>query len=269
MSLLAVDVGNSRIKLALFEEGAVTRSWSVATRPESSSGDDAEIARSAFDPLKAVSPAAIGGAAIASVVAGLTPAIEVAVRRLLGVAPLVVDAEMLSRVMRIDVERGHVGVDRLLNALAVAVEWGGPAIVVDVGTAATFDVVSADGAFLGGAIAPGPGAVLDALRRAAPALPAVELRRPPRAIGTDTLTAMQSGLVNGYVGLVSGLLAGLRAELVERAHGARVTVVATGGYAEAPWIRDLPGIDAVDRDLTLRGLRLAHARLTSGAAVSR
>ena len=136
--------------------------------------------------------------------------------------------------------------------------------MIDLGTSTNFDLVDADGAYIGGAIAPGMGLSLEALVGRASKLPRIELRRPPSAIGANTVHAMQSGAVLGYIGLVSGLLTALRGELVERSPaGSRVTVVATGGYTHQPWLREVPGIDAVEPDLTLRGIRYAwqaHAR---------
>jgi hypothetical protein len=161
--------------------------------------------------------------------------------------------------------------NRLANALAARIEFGGPAIVIDLGTSTNFDLVDADGAYIGGAIAPGMGLSLEALVGRASKLPRIELRRPPSAIGANTVHAMQSGTVLGYIGLVSGLLTALRGELVERSPGgARVTVVATGGYTYQPWLGDVPGIDAVEPDLTLRGIRYAWeaARTRSGATAA-
>jgi type III pantothenate kinase len=134
--------------------------------------------------------------------------------------------------------------------------------VIDLGTSTNFDLVSAEGAYIGGAIAPGLGLSLEALVGSASKLPRIELRRPPHAIGANTVHAMQSGTVLGYIGLVSGLLTALRGELIERSPAtARVTVVATGGHTYEPWLSDVLGIDAVEPDLTLRGIRYAWERI--------
>jgi type III pantothenate kinase len=185
--------------------------------------------------------------------------------------PVVVDATSLAGVLRIEIDRpAEAGADRLANALAARIEYGGPAIVVDVGTSTNFDLVSADGAYIGGAIAPGLGLSLEALVGYASKLPRIELTRPPQAIGTNTVHAMQSGTVLGYIGLVSGLLTALRGELVERSPGeARVTVIATGGYTYEPWLREVPGIDHIEPDLTLRGVRYAYQALTAGVEAPR
>jgi len=181
----------------------------------------------------------------------------------IGVTPTFVDASSLEGILEIRIDRpSEAGADRLANALAARIEFGGPAIVIDLGTSTNFDLVDADGAYVGGAIAPGMGLSLEALVGRASKLPRIELRRPPSAIGSNTVHAMQSGAVLGYIGLVSGLLTALRGELLERSpDGSRVTVVATGGYTYQPWLREVPGIDAVEPDLTLRGIRHAWQQM--------
>jgi type III pantothenate kinase len=195
--------------------------------------------------------------AVASVVPPLTETWERLVTERIGVEPAIVDASTLQDVLQIDIDRpSEAGADRLANALAARTEFGGPAIVIDLGTSTNFDLIDARGAYIGGAIAPGMGLSLEALVGRASKLPRIELRRPPSAIGANTIHAMQSGAVLGYIGLVSGLLTALRGELVERSPAdARVTVVATGGYTHQPWLREVPGIDAIEPDLTLRGIR--------------
>jgi type III pantothenate kinase len=130
-------------------------------------------------------------------------------------------------------------------------------------------VVDSGGAYIGGAIAPGLGLSLEALVGRASKLPRIPLRRPARAIGSNTIHAMQSGTVLGYIGLVSGLLTALRGELIERSPAdSRVTVIATGGYTQQPWLHDVPGIDHIEPDLTLRGIRYAWERIVAGASTS-
>jgi type III pantothenate kinase len=171
---------------------------------------------------------------------------------LLGRAPLVI-RHGLKFGIEIGVARPErVGTDRIVDAVAVHQAAGGAGIAVDFGTATTFNVVNAAGVFLGGAIAPGLGTVTNALIEKASALPAVELTAPPTAIGNDTVPAIQSGLVFGYVGLVEGLLARIRAELPTPAR-----VIATGGLGHtiAPLT---PAIDAYDPWLTLAGVRQVY-----------
>jgi type III pantothenate kinase len=266
--LLAVDIGNTNLTLGLFEDDRLTGSWRATTRAEATPDELA---------AQCVQLLALGGASLddvdAAAVASVVPPLTVTLGEALGarfrpgVETLIVDAASLHGVLPVEIDQpSEAGADRLCNALAARTEFGGPAIVVDLGTSTNFDLVSAEGAYIGGAIAPGLGLSLEALVGRASKLPRIELRRPDRAIGTSTVAAMQSGTVLGYIGLVSGLLTALRGELVERsAADARVTVVATGGYTNAEWLRDVPGIDAVEPDLTLRGVRYAHAAIRAGS----
>jgi len=148
----------------------------------------------------------------------------------------------------------EVGTDRIVNAAAAHRLYSGAVIIVDVGTATTFDVVSKEGDHIGGAIATGIGTAAEALFMRAAALPRVELVHPEHAIGTSTIAAMQSGLVFGYVGLIEGIVARIQKELGEKA-----TVVATGGYAEL-MAKETKVIDIVNPDLTLIGVRLIYQR---------
>jgi type III pantothenate kinase len=258
MKLLTADIGNTNVGLGIFDEGELVGSWRSTTQATATDDEIATVVASLLaldghrlDELDAV--------ALASVVPTLTTTFSRMVRRRTGVDPLVVEATTLEGVLEIDIDRpAEAGADRLANALAARVEYGGPAIVIDLGTSTNFDIVSAEGAYIGGAIAPGLGLSLEALVGSASKLPRIELRRPARAIGSNTVAAMQSGTVLGYIGLVSGLLTSLRTELAERSpKGSRVTVVATGGYTFEPWLADVTGIDAVEPDLTLRGIRYA------------
>ena len=144
--------------------------------------------------------------------------------------------------------------------------YGTPAVVVDFGTATTFDCVAVDGAYVGGAIAPGLELGLEALASRTAKLPRIELRAPDRAIGRDTVSAMQSGTVFGYQALTSGLLARIRGELAEMGGvaPADVRAILTGGLSAAPWAQSLPGVDAIDPDLTLKGLAILHAEVVAG-----
>jgi type III pantothenate kinase len=269
VKLLAADVGNTNVTLGLFTDGELVGSWRATTHagatPDEVAAMTAEMLAlegHGLDDLQAV--------ALASVVPPLTDTFERFVRSRIGLEPMIVDAASLADTLRIEIDRpAEAGADRLCNALAARTEFGGPAIVIDLGTSTNFDLVSAEGAYIGGAIAPGLGLSLEALVGYASKLPRIELRRPPHAIGSNTIHAMQSGTVLGYIGLVSGLLTALRGELLERSPAeSRVTVIATGGYTHEPWLRDVPGIDAIEPDLTLRGIRYAYEaiRLAEGAA---
>jgi type III pantothenate kinase len=260
VKLLAADIGNTNVSIGLFDEDALVRSWRAITRANATTDEVAAMLTSLLaldghrlDELDAI--------ALASVVPPLSETWERLAIERIGMEPAIVDAASLDGILDIRIDRpSEAGADRLANALAARTEFGGPAIVVDLGTSTNFDLIDEAGGYIGGAIAPGMGLSLEALVGRASKLPRIELRRPPSAIGTNTVHAMQSGAVLGYIGLVSGLLTALRGELVERSSaGARVTVVATGGYTHQPWLREVPGIDTVEPDLTLRGIRYAWA----------
>jgi type III pantothenate kinase len=267
VKLLAADIGNTNVTMGLFEDDRLVRSWRTITRANATP-DEVAATLTGLLALDAHQLDELDAVALASVVPPLTETWERLVIERIGVEPTIVDAVSLEGTLTIRIDRpAEAGADRLANALAARVEFGGPAIVVDLGTSTNFDLVDADGAYIGGAIAPGMGLSLEALVGRASKLPRIELRRPPSAIGTNTVHAMQSGTVLGYIGLVSGLLTALRGELVERSpSGARVTVIATGGYTHQPWLRDVPGIDAVEPDLTLRGIRYAWQAVRSREA---
>ena len=267
MTLLAADVGNSNVSLGLFSEGRLIGSWRTTTRAGATHDEVGATVRDMLA-LDGHQLADVDGVALASVVPPLTTTFMRFAQRRLGQRAQVIDAASLSGILEIEIERpAEAGADRLCNALAAGVEFGGPAIVVDLGTSTNFDLIDARGAYLGGAIAPGLGLSLEALVGHASKLPRIELRRPARAIGTNTIHAMQSGTVLGYIGLVSGLLTALRSELAERSPTeSRVTVIATGGYTQEPWLKDVPGIDAIEPDLTLRGIWYAWDRIRTAAA---
>ena len=194
----------------------------------------------------------------------MTAAVEaVAARR--GQPLLVASAGSVPLAVRTD-RPADVGADRLVNALAAQRLYGTPAIVVDFGTATTFDCVATDGAYVGGAIAPGLELGLEALAARTAKLPRIELRAPERAIGRDTVSAMQSGTIFGYQALASGLLARIRRSSPTRPTSLRqqVRAILTGGLSAAPWARGIDGVDHIDQDLTLKGLAILHAEVAGG-----
>src|SRR5947208_389612 len=258
MKLLAVDIGNTNVTLGLFDEAELVGSWRGTTQA-TATDDEVALLASGLLGLDGHALGEIDAVAVASVVPPLTTTFTRMIRSKTGQAPLIVDARSLEGILEIEIDRpAEAGADRLANALAARIEFGGPAIVIDLGTSTNFDLVSAEGAYIGGAIAPGLGLSLEALVGSASKLPRIELSRPPNAIGSNTVHAMQSGTVLGYIGLVSGLLTALRGELIERSPAtARVTVVATGGHTYEPWLADVLGIDSVEPDLTLPGIRYA------------
>lgn len=261
--LLAIDVGNSNVTIGSFRNGslaAVRRS----TTPRDATPDQLEVLLEDLLRLDDTAFADVSAIACASVVPGVTAALErVAERR--DRPLLLAGAGTVPIPIRVD-RPGDVGADRLVNALAVARLYGTPAVVVDLGTATTFDCVARDGAFVGGAIAPGIELGLEALASHTAKLPRVELRSPDRAIGRDTASAIQSGAVLGYQSLVAGLLARIRRELADAGDmtPGDVHVVLTGGHSGGPWAAALDGVEAVDPELTLKGLAILHAEVAGG-----
>ena len=261
--LLAIDIGNTNITIGLLRNGVLVATRRAATMPRATA-DEIEVLLDGLLHLDDGSFGDVDAIACASVVPALTAHVEsIAARRerpltmaLAGTVPLAIRTE----------RPGEVGADRLVNALAAGRLYGTPAVVVDFGTATTFDCVAADGAYVGGAIAPGLELGLEALAARTAKLPRVELRAPDRAIGRDTVSAMQSGTVFGYQSLVAGLLARIRQELADQASvtPADVKAISTGGLSAAPWAGDLDGIDAIDPDLTLKGLAIVHAEVAGG-----
>ena len=245
--LLAVDIGNTNVTLGLFEGDALAASWRLSTDPRRLA-DEYALQLSQLLPMKGVKPGEVREAALCSVVPPLTGVFAQAVADLFGVEPLIVGAGVRTGV-RIRYDNQHdVGADRVVDAAAAYHFYGAPAIVVDFGTATVFDAISADGAYLGGAIAPGLDLAADALFRGASLLRRVEMAPPPAAIGKNTTHAMQSGLVLGYAGLVETMVERFRREL-----NAPATVIATGGLANT-MAAQTSAIDVVDEHLTLRGL---------------
>ena len=250
--LLAIDIGNTNITVGLYEGENLAASWRIRTIQEKMPDEYGVLLDSLFK-QRGYRLEQVSGVAIASVVPPLTPVFEQVCQDHVGQPePLVVDAGVKTSV-RIRYEPARaVGADRVVDAVAVKALHRLPACVVDFGTATTFDAVSAEGDYLGGAIAPGIGIAARALFERTAKLPRVDLTRPPAAIGRNTVHAMQSGLLFGYVGLVEGMVARFREEL-----GAETYVVATGGLASLV-ARETHCIDVVDPWLTLHGLRLVY-----------
>ncbi|HUC17117.1 MAG TPA: type III pantothenate kinase [Acetobacteraceae bacterium] len=251
--LLVIDAGNTNV-VAAVHDGAEWRGiWRIATAPDRTSDEYAVwlLALLGYVRLK---PSDIDTAVIGTVV----PAALYHLRRLCRdwfvTEPLIARAALdWGFPIRVD-NPDEVGADRLLNALAAHQLYGGPMVVIDFGTATTFDVVGPDGSYSGGVIAPGINLSIEALHRAAARLPRIGIGRPQSVIGRGTVPAMQSGIYWGYVGLVEGLVARIRAEF-----GAPLKVLATGGLAPL-FAEGTPLIETVDLELTLHGLRLLASR---------
>jgi type III pantothenate kinase len=261
--LLVLDIGNTNVTTGLVRAGVLGATRRAATHSRSTA-DELEHAIGALLALDDHVVADISAISLASVVPALTEAVgQVAERRSLPL--LVASAGTVPLAVRID-RPAEVGADRLVNALAAARLYGTPAVVVDFGTATTLDCVAADGAYVGGAIAPGLELGLEALAQRTARLPRIDLRTPDRAIGRDTVSAMQAGTIFGYQALAAGLLERVRGELAEQAGGAPgdVRAILTGGLSSAPWARGITGVDAIDPDLTLKGLAILHAEVAGG-----
>jgi type III pantothenate kinase len=252
MPLFCLDIGNTNIVMGLYQEETLVAHWRVATDHNRMADEYAMLILDLFE-RAGHDPATVGGIVLTSVVPPLTATFEKLCHRYFASQPLVVDDSVRTGVQVLLDNPSEVGGDRVVNAVAAYHRYGGPACVVDLGTATTFDAISAEGHYLGGAIAPGIGIAAEALFRHTARLPRIELSRPPAAIGKNTVHAMQSGLLFGYVGLVEGLVARLRQEL-----GPGTKVIATGGLASLI-AAETPVIDAVDPWLTLEGLRLIWA----------
>jgi len=261
--LLAIDIGNTNITIGIFRAGALLTTRRAATIARATT-DEIELLLDGLLRLDGVALADLDAIALASVVPALSGAVEaIAERR--DRPLLIAGAGTVPLAIRVD-RPSDVGADRLVNALAAGRIHGTPAVVVDFGTATTLDCIAADGAYVGGAIAPGLELGLEALAARTAKLPRIELRAPDRAIGRDTVSAMQAGTIFGYQALATGLLERVRRELAD-ANGvapAEVRAILTGGLSAAPWARSLEGIDVIDPNLTLKGLAILYAEVGGG-----
>jgi type III pantothenate kinase len=247
--LLTIDIGNTNITLGLYQDEELGPRWRLATNHERMP-DEYALQFLGLLSHAGCTPEDLLGISLASVVPPLTGKIIEACRRYLLHEPFVVDAGVKTGVrVRYDDPRA-VGADRIVDAVAVQRLYGGPACVVDFGTGTTFDAISKEGDYLGGAIAPGIGIASEALFIRTAKLPRVDLKRPPSVIGRNTVHSMQSGLLFGYVSLVEGMVARFRKEL-----GPDMKVIATGGLAEVV-AEETQVIDIIAPWLTLDGLRI-------------
>jgi type III pantothenate kinase len=249
--LLAIDVGNTNIVIGVFRGETLVHSWRLTTIRERTS-DELGILISDLCDRNEIRQSDISGIVIASVVPPLTGTLVAMVTQYFGRVPLIFEPAVNGGMPILIDHPSEVGADRVVNSIAAFATYGKglPIIVVDFGTATTFDAVSAKGEYLGGVICPGPQVSADALFQRAAKLPRIEVRKPARVIGTNTVAAMQSGTFWGYVDMVEGLVRRMKLEL-----GGAAVVVATGGLAAIVAPESLM-IEDVDQELTLRGLRL-------------
>jgi type III pantothenate kinase len=253
--LLAIEQGNTNTLFAVHDGETWIAQWRSATE-STRTADEYAVWLSQLFEMNGLSLKSLSGCIISSVVPQSIFNLRNLSRRYLSVEPLIIgeNAELGVQV-RID-KPSEAGADRLVNAVGAHIAYPGPLIVIDSGTATTFDIVGADGGFEGGVIAPGVNLSMQALHDAAAKLPRIAIQRPEgnRVVGTDTVTAMQSGVFWGYIGLIEGLIARIKAE-----RGEHLTVVATGGVVSLfEGATDM--IDHYDPDLTIRGLLEIHRR---------
>ena len=249
--LLAIDVGNTNVTVGVFDDGSLRATWRFATEVGKQADEYGVLALGLLQ-HEGLSAADIDGAVMGSVVPDLEPVFESICRRYFNVKPLVVGTGIRTGLRILYDSPRDVGVDRVADAVAAIQLYGKPLIIVDLGTATVFDAITREGDYVGGAIAPGLGIATEALFRRAAKLQRVELVRPKSAIGSNTVAALQSGIVFGYVGLIEGLVARFKKEL-----GDDAKVVATGGYAELI-ASETNVVDFVNVELTLEGLRIIY-----------
>lgn len=250
--MLAIKIGNSNLAFGLFRNDALVQVWRAEMRPEKTADEYAALLADWFAE-KGLTLREVHDAAIVSVVPALTETIGECCRRYLRCEPFIVTVGTRSGIaIKYDDPR-TLGADRLVDLVAAKAKYGTPALVLDFGSATTFNALDRAGNFIGGAIAPGLNMSAEALHRFTAKLPRVEISVPPRALATNTRDALRAGIFFGYVGLVNGLLERLSAEMAEP----DLRVVATGGYAAllAPYC---PRIQHVDPTLALEGLRLLY-----------
>ena len=259
--LLAIDVGNTNLVVGIFEGETLKVSWRLATLPDRTA-DELWVLLGRLLANDSIEIGQIKGVVLSSVVPPLTRAVDEMISRRFECEALRVDATNAGLPIRYE-NPEEVGADRLVNGVAAQALYGvstRSVIVVDFGTATTFDCISGAGEYLGGVICPGIEISAEALFRRAARLPKVDVRRPAELIGRTTVGSMQSGLFYGYVAMVEGLVARLRDEL---ASDGQAVCVATGGLASAI-TSEISSIDHVNSDLTLTGLRLVWERNQTG-----
>jgi type III pantothenate kinase len=250
-SLLVVDVGNTNIVLGIYLGDELVRSWRLSTARDRTADEYGILAK---ELVAGTAKIPLDGAIVGSVVPPLHGTIAQMIKQYFGVDALFVEPGVKTGIA-IHVDNPQdVGADRIINCVAAFERWGGPTVIVDFGTATTFDLVTAGAEYVGGVIAPGLNISAEALFARAARLPRVDVRRPPTVIGTNTVVNMQSGIYFGYLGLVDGILARIKMEVPDLKR-----VVATGGLASL-FEEDSEHIDEVDPELTLKGLKIIFDR---------
>jgi len=251
--LIAFDIGNTTVAIGVYEGPKLVRDWHVRSDRDKTCDEYGVILLNLLR-FAGIDTETIKAAIISSVVPPLTPIFQTLCRMTLGVRPFVVGPGLRTGMPILYDAPAEVGADRVVAAVAAHEKYGGPCIVVDFGTATTFDAVSAKGEYLGGAIAPGIQISAEALYLKTAKLPRIEIRKPAGVIGKTTVASMQSGLYFGYLGLTQTIIAEIRKEL-----GGSAKVVATGGFGEQI-AAEVSAIDAFEPNLVLDGLRIIYER---------
>ena len=251
--LLAIDIGNTNIVLGLLRGEELVHHWRVGTRRDGTADEYGVLLKNLLE-VAGTPASAVAGVIIASVVPPLQPVFEEMIRIYCQVTPLVVGPGIKTGMPILYDNPREVGADRIVNAVAAYETYGGPAIVVDFGTATTFDAVSARGEYLGGVIAPGIGISAEILHERAAKLPRVDIARPKTVIGKNTVGSMQAGLFYGYMGLVDGIVRRMITEM-----GREPTVIGTGGLAHLI-LAESETVKQIDPLLSLRGLQILYDR---------
>lgn len=250
--LLVIDIGNTNIVFGVFDEERLHAHWRVKTDRQKTADEYGFICLQSFQ-FYHIEPIHIEAAVIASVVPDVEPTICNAVRNYLHINPLTVHHDLTTGLhIRYD-HPEKLGADRLVNAVAAYTLYGGPVIIADLGTATKLCVVTSQGEYLGGIIAPGITALTEILTKTADQLPRFEPVKPPKVIGTNTVACMQSGIIYGQIAMLSGLIRRIKSELSLPA----VKVVATGGLAHLV-ASEIPAINTVNPFLTLEGLKIIY-----------
>ena len=252
--LLVMDVGNTNTVLGVYEKTRLAAHWRLTTVRDRTVDEYGILARTLLS-LAAIDVSAIDDIIIASVVPPLNSVLEVMARVYFHLKPLFVEPGVRTGMPILYENPQEVGADRIVNGVAAYERCKGAAIVVDFGTATTFDAISAKGEYLGGAIAPGLSISAEALFERAARLPRVDIRRPPKVIGRNTTHSLQAGLFHGYIALVQGILERMRQEM-----GEKVRTIGTGGLVQALETDLRTVLDDLDPNLTLEGLRIIHER---------
>ncbi len=253
--LLVIDVGNTNIVMGVYDGEVLVRDWRIHTQ-RNTTADEFSVVAGSLLAAGDIDPQDIERTVISCVVPPLVPSLDAFCRKYLGHAPFWVDPRTFTGIVIDTLNPAEVGADRIVNAVGAYRRYGRSLIVIDFGTATTFDAISSEGAYLGGAISPGIMIAAEALFQKASKLPRVEIFQPPPAVvGRDTHASIQSGIIFGYAGLVDGMVRRMQAEM-----GGNPGVIATGGLAGLMQ-RVSETIEAVEPDLTLEGLRIIAAEM--------